>query len=105
MVFWIIHSEQNLSFSHLVPNYEKTNIEGYYREKQSSRGIHFTRVHRTRLFGDILSGLLSDFPLVGHLIILEHRVCVTLRWVVYIWIIQQVLNTEQYLFDSDGWFP
>lgn len=45
------------------------------------------------LLGYILSSLLTDLLLIGHLIVLEHRVCLALSRVVYIGVIKKILYT------------
>jgi len=41
----------------------------------------------------VLSGLCSNSPFVGNLVILEHGVRITLGRIVDVWVIQEVLNT------------
>ena len=45
------------------------------------------------------------FLLVSLTISLEEVVCIGLRWRIGVWVIEKILDTEEHLFDCDGWFP
>lgn len=71
------------------------------REKKITTDTHVA----VALLRYILSGLTPNSSLIGSLVILEHRVRITLRRIIYIRVVQKILDTQENLFYGDCWFP
>lgn len=72
-------------------------------------GMSLAMLCRGDLRGDLSRRVLSNHPLdtllVFHFVPLEQVVCLGLRWRLGIGVVQEILDTEDDLFDGDGRFP
>ena len=55
--------------------------------------------------GSHLPRLLSHSSFIGRSILLKHGECFALSGIVWVWIVEQVLNAQQDLLDRDSRFP